>query len=97
MIQVFLSRSPFTCAQVQRGSTLGPGAAPPGAGGQGPAWAVSTYLQTHTQPGREVFSLRDGMGQATFAMAEEFARGDAVLMVLWRCEQEAADARQDGH
>jgi len=49
------------------------------------ALGVADYLQAHSKPGKELFSLRNGdQGSATFDLAREFVRGSSRLWDVWR-------------
>ncbi|CAN0499846.1 unnamed protein product, partial [Discosporangium mesarthrocarpum] len=60
------------------------------------ALAVSCYLREHSRAGHTIFTTADG-GKATFAMAEQFARGSGRMMTVWRKEQDNAERRREGH
>eukprot|EP00798_Chlamydomonas_sp_ICE-L_P021581 gene21581-28577_t len=60
------------------------------------ALSVSNYVKAHTQLDRPLFSLVDG-DQATFKMAEQFARDDTTLKKLLKEENSAATARITMH
>ncbi|KAG2486452.1 hypothetical protein HYH03_014899 [Edaphochlamys debaryana] len=61
------------------------------------ALAVAAYLRQRGQPGRELFSLREGGSKATFEMANAFAASEPRLRKVWEQAQADAAARRDKH
>eukprot|EP00798_Chlamydomonas_sp_ICE-L_P024216 gene24216-9816_t len=60
------------------------------------ALSVSAYVKANTQLDKSLFTLVDE-GEATFEMAEEFARDDSTLGYLLEVEEDAAAARVEAH
>jgi len=49
------------------------------------ACGVAAYLKAHSNPGKEVFALRNGdEGKATFELARRFVRESSSLCGIWR-------------
>lgn len=61
------------------------------------ALACAAYLRRHSKPSRQVFSLHDGRGSATWDLAQEFARGSSGLQTIWSNEKAAARDRKSRH
>lgn len=61
------------------------------------ALACAAYLRCCSKPSREVFSLCDGRGAATWDLAVDFARSSDGLQTIWSNEQKAARIRKSKH